>query len=78
MTADDERDFSLPSTHLFVHEGLKKVGRVKPLTRPFKVANAASGGIIEALNSSLQTPNGGHMPNHRHATAMSDHVGKVI
>jgi hypothetical protein len=28
--------------------------------------------IVDARNSSLRTPNGGRMPNHRHATAMSD------
>jgi hypothetical protein len=49
---------------------------LKGLSSPIKMANAASG--IGALNSSLNTPNGGRMPKLRHATAMSDQVGSGL
>jgi hypothetical protein len=48
---------------------------LKDLSSPNKTANAAAG--IDALNLSLSAPNGGRMPNLRHATAMSDQVGKA-
>jgi len=57
--------------HLFVHEGLK--GGMPEAFKLVPSSGECRGWrIVDARNSSLRTPNGGRMPNHRHATAMSD------